>query len=151
MSTLLQTHVFRKCIGTASCRLQQEEIVYQRFLLDVIRNHIADNSVEFIQYFTHAIQDGNSNMTIENPFHHNDSISHKEESKFLNICFLHDNTDDRNSYENSSDIIHAIETRRFRKLQEKAGFSYDDLRVILYLKEIDYMVQKRDIIIQQWK
>ncbi|KYN17248.1 PREDICTED: uncharacterized protein LOC108763497 [Trachymyrmex cornetzi] len=152
MSTLLQMHVFRKCIGTASRRLQHEEIVYQRFLLDVIRNHIADNSVEFIQYFTHAIQDGDSNVTIENPFHHNDSIFHKEESKFLNICFLHDSTDDdRNSHENSSDVVHAIEAKRFRKLQEKAGFSYDDLRVILYLKEIDYMVQKRDIIIQQWK
>ncbi|KYQ58294.1 Thyroid adenoma-associated protein like protein [Trachymyrmex zeteki] len=151
MSTLLQMHVF-KYTNSASRRLQHEEIVYQRLLSLVIRHHIADNSVEFIQYFTHAIQDGDSNVTIENPFHHNDSIFHKEESKFLNICFLHDSSDDdRNSHENSSDVVHAIETRRFRKLQEKAGFSYDDLRVILYLKEIDYMVQKRDIIIQQWK
>ncbi|KYM98336.1 Thyroid adenoma-associated protein like protein [Cyphomyrmex costatus] len=153
ISTLLQTHVLCKYIGPIlHQKWQHEEIVYQRFLSDVIRYHIVDNSIEFIQYFTHAVQNDDSNMMIENPFHHNDSIFHKEESKFLNICFLYDSANkDRSSRKNYSDVIHAIETRRFRKLQEEAGFSYDDLRVILYLKEIDYMVQKRDIVIQQWK
>ncbi|XP_071553159.1 uncharacterized protein [Temnothorax nylanderi] len=149
VSTSLQTHAFRDYINFTPHRLQHEEMIYQRFLSDVIRRHIADNSVDFIRYFTHAVRDGDSNVTIENPFHHNDSVFHKEESKFLNTCFLHDPSGD--NHEDSLDAVRAIQTRRFRKLQEKAGFSYDDLRVILYLKEIDYMARKRDVIIQQWK
>lgn len=146
VSTSSQTHVFR---DYAAHRLQHEEMVYQRILSDVIRRRIADDSVSFIRYFTHAVRDGDSNATIENPFHHNDSVFHKEESKFLNMCFLHGISDD--NHEESLDVIRAIQTRHFRKLQKEAGFSHDDLRVILYLNEIDYMVRKRDIIIQQLK
>lgn len=149
VSTSLQTHVFRDYVDFVSHQLQHEELIYQRFLLDIICRHIADDCVDFIRYFTHAVRDGDSNVTIENPFYHNDSVFHKEESKFLNICFLYGPSDD--DREDSLDVIHAIQTRHFRKLQKKAGFSYDDLQVILYLKEIDYMVRKRDVIIQQLK
>lgn len=148
VSTSLQKHVPH--VGSTSRRLQHEELVYQRLLSDVIRRHVANGSVDFVRYFTHAIRDGDSSVTIENPFHHNDSIFHKEEFKFLNVCFLHDPSAGYRS-EDSSDVIRAIQTRRFRTLQEKAGFSYDDLRAVLYLKEIDYMVRKRNAIIQQWK
>lgn len=134
---------------------QHEEMVYQRFLSDVIRCRIADDSVGFIRYFTHAVRDGDSNVTIENPFYHNDSVFHKEESKFLNMCFLHalhgPSADNRENIEDSVDVIRAIQTRRFRRLQKNAGFTYDDLQVILYLKEINYIVRKRDVIIQQLK
>jgi len=149
VSTSLQMHVFREYFGFIPHRLQHDEMVYQRLLSDIISRHVADDGVDFIRYFTHAIRDDDFNVTIENPFHHNESVFHKEESKFLNMYFLHHPSDD--NYEDSSDIIQAIQTRRFRKLQEKAGFNYDDLRVILHLKEVDYMVRKRDSIIQQWK
>ncbi|XP_011875564.1 PREDICTED: uncharacterized protein LOC105566285 [Vollenhovia emeryi] len=150
VSTSLQTsHVFRDYDDFRPHRLQCEERIYQWFLSQVTCRHIADDNVDFIRYFTHAVRDGDSNMMIENPFHHNDSIFHKEESKFLNMCFLHDPSGD--SHKDPLDIIHAIQMRYLKTLQEKTGFNYDDLRVILYLKEIDYIARKRDVIIQQWK
>lgn len=151
VSTSLQTHVY---VDFTPRRLQHKEIVYQRLLSNVILlicRYDIDDSTNFIRYFTHAVRDVDSNVTIENPFHHNDSIFHKEESKFLNICFLYDPLGDNFIIPGDSDVVRAIQMRRFRKLQEKAGFRYDDLPGILNLKEIDYLVKKRDVIIQQWK
>lgn len=150
VSTSLQTHVY---VSSTPRRLQHKEIIYQQLLSDVILLTCQyDDSVNFIRYFTHAVQDSiDSNVTIENPFHHNDSIFHKEESKFLNICFLHDPLGDNFSICKDSNVVRAIQMKCFRKLQEEAGFSYHDLLAILYLKEIDYLEQKRDVIIQQWK
>ncbi|XP_070527894.1 tRNA (32-2'-O)-methyltransferase regulator THADA isoform X2 [Cardiocondyla obscurior] len=127
--------------------LLHEEVMYQRLVSNVIRHHIIDNNMDFIRYFTHTVQNSDSIATIiENPFQHNDSIFYKEESKFLNICFLHDFLSD--SREDPLNAILAIQTMRFRKLQEEAGFRYNDLQVILYLKEVNYMARKRDIVIQ---
>ncbi|XP_012521796.1 uncharacterized protein LOC105828129 [Monomorium pharaonis] len=137
-------------------QLLHKEIMYQWLLFDVIYHQSANDNVNFVHYFTFpdscALRDGDFNRTIENPFHHNDSVFYKEESKFLNLCFLHDpSSNESDIYKNSSIIIRAIQTRHFRKLQEEAGYSYNDLRVILNLKEIDYITQKRNIIIQQWR
>ncbi|KAL6260571.1 hypothetical protein P5V15_008092 [Pogonomyrmex californicus] len=154
VSTSLQMHVFCEYIDFMH-RLQHEEMIYQQLLLHVICLQyditVANDSVDFIQYFTCGIRDIDLNMTIENPFHH-DNIFYKEESKFLNMCFLYDpSNDDCSIRENSLNVIRAIQAKRFRNLQEQAGFNYNDLRIILYLREIDYIVRKRDLIVRQWK
>lgn len=155
VSTAWQRHAFREHVvdSNTSCRLQHEEIAYQRLLSDVIRLElITDNSVDFIQYFTRAVhRDVDFNATIENPFNHEDSTFYREESKFLNMCFLlYDAlSDNRDIREDCLDATCAIQAGHFRKLREKAGFSHDDLQVILYLKEMDYLALKRDIVVRQ--
>ncbi|EFN66775.1 Thyroid adenoma-associated protein-like protein [Camponotus floridanus] len=152
VSTALQRHVLHKHIFNLTlCRLQHE-VVYQELLSDVIHlESIADDGMDFIQYFTRAVhRDVDFNATIENPFNHDDSTFYREESKFLNMCFF--------LYEASSDnhddplhITYAIQTGHFGKLREKAGFRYDNLQEVLHLKEMDYLARKKEIVIQQRK
>lgn len=134
------------------CQTKHEELWYQQLLFNVIRHQNATENEEFVCYFTlflsHALGQCGS-IKIENPFHHNNSIFYKEESKFLNLCFLYQPlSNNRDICEDL--VIYAIQTKRFRKFHEKAGFNYGDLRKILNLKEIDYMAQKRQIVIDQW-
>lgn len=152
VSTALQRHVFQKHIFNLTlCRLQYE-VVYQKLLSDVIHLElIADDGMDFIQYFTRAVhKDVDFNATIENPFNHDDSTFYREESKFLNMCFFlyeasSDNHDDR------LHVTYAIQTGHFRKLREKAGFRYDNLQEVLHLKEMDYLARKKEIVIRQRK
>ncbi|XP_029158338.1 uncharacterized protein LOC114930628 isoform X2 [Nylanderia fulva] len=145
VSTAWQKHVF------SSCRLQQEEIVYQSILSDIIRlESIADDDMDFIQYFTRAIRKDFDfiSATIENPFNHDDSTFYREESKFLNMCFLLYNASSDNC-DIREDAICAIQKGHFKQLREKAGFNHDNLQVILYLKEMDYLTRKRDIVVRE--
>lgn len=154
VSIAVQRHAFRKYYLTYY-RFQHEEIVYQQLLSDIIRlESIADDGVDFIQHFTRAIhRDVDFNATeIENPFN-DDSIFYREESKFLNICFLlyvalNDNRDD--CLDTIQMCINDDECmKHLKKLREKAGFRYNDLRIILYLKETDYLARKRDVVVRQ--
>lgn len=145
MSTLLQ-----KYTGNND-QLQHVEIVYQQLLSDTVRLQFdiatVDDIVNFTRYFTHAIKDIDSNSIIENPFIHDDSTLLREESKFLNMCFLYNPSSyDHRICKNNLDPVHAIQMRYFRILQEKAGFNYDDLQGILSLKEMDYLSRKRDML-----
>lgn len=156
VSTFLQKYTSEKDI--VHYTLQHEEIVYQQLLSNILHLQfdiaIADN-IDFIRYLTCAIKDISSynDTMIENPFNHDDNIFYKEESKFLNLCFLcnspSQSCDIRKG--NNFDAVQAIQTKCFRKLQEKAGFNYDDLRTILYMKEMDYLTRKRDAVAQQQK
>lgn len=133
---------------------QHEEIVYQQLLSNILQLQFdiatADDNVDFVRYFTRAIEDGGSDATIENPFNHDDNIFYKEESKFLNLCFLYNSpSQDCCTRKDHFDVTHAIQTGHFRKLREEAGSSYDDLRTILYLKEKDYLTRKLDAVAQQ--
>ncbi|KAL6439385.1 hypothetical protein ACFW04_003912 [Cataglyphis niger] len=156
ISIAVQRHAFRKLVDSTYYRLQHEEIVYQQLLSDIIRlESIADDFVNFIQHFTRAIhKDVDFNATIENPFN-DDSIFYREESKFLNICFLfyvalNDNRDD--CLDTIQMCINDDECmKHLKKLREKAGFRCNDLRIILYLKETDYLARKRDIVVRQWE
>nr|XP_012228384.1 PREDICTED: uncharacterized protein LOC105675675 isoform X2 [Linepithema humile] len=131
--------------------LQHEEIVYEQILSNILNLQSDVDNVDFMRYFTCAIKDVGPNTTIENPFNHDDDIFYKEESKFLNLCFLYNSRSQNCDIREDHVAIHAIQTRGFRKLQEKAGFSYDDLRTILYLKDVDYFIRKRDSVAQQQK
>lgn len=160
ISTSLQKHMFRDSIDFASMpyQLQHEEIVYQRLLRDVIYYQfdiaLIDDSIDFIRYFTRAIADVDHKTIIENPFYHNTTF-YKEETKFLNLCFLYaklkKDTDfvsnNGNSYETVFETTHAMRIRD--KIQRKAGFDYNDLRIVLDSKEIYYLIEKRNIVIQQ--
>lgn len=143
VSTAWQKHM------SSSCRLQHEEVAYQNLLSDIIRlESVADDGVDFIQYFTRAIRrDIDFMNAIENPFNHDDSTFYREESKFLNICFLF--YDALSDHRDIRDATCAIQTRYFRELREKAGFNHYNLQVILYLKEMDYLARKRDIVVRQ--
>ncbi|XP_070171070.1 uncharacterized protein [Polyergus mexicanus] len=158
VSTALQRYAFHEHVDFTYYRMQHEEIAYQQLLSDIIRLElIADDGMDFIQHFTCAIhEDVDFNATIENPFN-DDSIFYREESKFLNICFfLYDTSNNNrdNRFDTTYDVIQTciddnICTRHFRKLREKAGFRYDDLKMILYLKETDYLARKRDVVVRQ--
>ncbi|XP_020289148.1 uncharacterized protein LOC109857328 isoform X2 [Pseudomyrmex gracilis] len=148
VSTLLQ-----KYAGNND-QLQHVEIVYQQLLLDTVRLQFdiatVDDIVNFTRYFTHAVRDVDSNSIIENPFIHDDSTLLREESKFLNMCFLYNPSScDYRIRENNLNPVHAIQMRYFRILQEKAGLDYDDLQGILSLRDMDYLSRKRDVL--QWK
>lgn len=85
VSNMLQKYVFHKhIVDSTLCRLQHEEFVYQQLLSDVIQlESIANDGVDFIQYFTRAVdRDVDFNVMIENPFNHADSTFYREESKF---------------------------------------------------------------------
>ncbi|EZA60989.1 hypothetical protein DMN91_005366 [Ooceraea biroi] len=160
-STSLQRYAFRDGNSTAPSRLQHEEVVYQRLLREVFRCRFdaafAEDDINFVRCFTRSVRDVDSNAIIENPFNHDDSTFHREESKFLNMYSLHakfrldDESagDDGGIREGCFDVTQAIQTRHFKKFREKAGLIYDDLRVILYIKEMNYLARKRDVIIQQ--
>ncbi|XP_072743363.1 uncharacterized protein [Anoplolepis gracilipes] len=151
VSTALQRQrMFEHVVDSTICHVQHEEIAYQQLLSDVIRlESIADDDVDFIRYFTRAVHKNvDFNATIENPFKHDDSSFYREESKFLNMCFfLYDASND--NHDDHLDATYAIQARHFRKLREKAGFRYDDLQVVLYLKDMEYLARKRDIVVQQ--
>lgn len=153
VSNMLQKYVFHKhIVDSTLCRLQHEEFVYQQLLSDVIQlESIANDGVDFIQYFTRAVdRDVDFNVMIENPFNHADSTFYREESKFLNMCsFLYEASSD--NYDDRLHVIYAIQTEHFRKLREKAGFRYDNLQEILHFKEIDYLARKKKIVIRQRK
>lgn len=94
----------------------------------------------FIRYFTRAIRNSvDSNVTIENPFYHDDTTFYREETKFLDLCFLFINFEERNNF-----FKCVIKVRKM--IEWRFDFSYDDLQAVLYLKEIDYLMRKRDIV-----
>lgn len=156
VSISLQKYIFRDI--NPMCRLQCEEIVYQQVLLEIIclqlNTELANDNINFIRYFTHAIKDINLDVTIENPFHHDNSTFYKEESKFLNMYLFYTRCKKNDDLSCSNKAIHRKHfdvTRAMHircELQEKAGFNYDDLQTILYLKEMDYLIRKRDIVLQ---
>lgn len=149
VSTALQKHVLDKYIFNLTCRLQHE-VVYQELLSNVIHlESIADDGMDFIQYFTRAVhRDVDFNATIENPFNHDDSTFYREESKFLNMCFFFYEASSDN-YDDRPRLTYAIQTGDFRKLREKAGFRYDNLQEVLHLKEMDYLTRKKEIVRQR--
>jgi len=160
VSMSLQKYIFcdHDADFTIPCRLKLEEVAYQCLLRELFC-HRFETIVEednFIQYFTRSIQDNiKSNVVIENPFSHDNSTFHREESKFLNMYsfFARFREDEFNSDDNNAqdcfNISHAIQIGYFKKLREKAGLIYNNLRVILYIKEMNYLVRKRDIIMRQ--
>jgi len=161
ISTSLQKYTFyhHDIDFTMPCRLKFEEVIYQCLLRELFC-HRFDTIIEeddFIECFTRSIQNNiKSNVVIENPFNHDDSTFHREESKFLNMYSLFArvqqdefNNDNNSTQQDYFDVSHAIQMRYFKKLREKAGLIYDDLRVILYIKEMNYLARKRDIIMRQ--
>ncbi|EFN80006.1 Thyroid adenoma-associated protein [Harpegnathos saltator] len=163
VSTLLQKYAIHQRIRSEPPRqLQHAEIVYQRFLEDVVCQLLTDQSLtvddalnnkvaNIVLYFTRGIKNStDSNVTIENPFYHDDATFYKEESKFLNLCYLYgklriiDESPCANK-NNCCDVARAVEvSREFRK---KITCNYD-LKTFLCIKEMDYLIRKRDFLLQ---
>lgn len=157
VSTLLQKYKLLQ-------KLQHTEIVYQRFLEYVIcqsndvsstTGNTPNEKIEnIIRCFTHGIRDSvDSKVTIENPFYHDDITFYKEETKFLNLCYFYvklwingrSSWVDGNAH-NYSNVIRTIEISR--ELQKAIIFNCDDLRTVLYTKEMNYLTHKRDFVLQ---
>lgn len=145
---------------------QHAEIVYQRFLESVIyqllsgeslnaKNTHNDKIANVIRYFTHEIKDSvDSKATIENPFYHDDTTFYKEESKFLNMCYLYMKRAsgespcvNRNAYNNCHDVMRAA-IDISRELRKKIVSNCDDLQAVLCIKEMNYLIRKRDLVLQ---
>lgn len=166
VSMSLQRYAALRDCGVSSavprCRLQHGEVVYQRLLGEVFRCDpaIAKGNSDFVRCFTRSIRDGEASEAtlIESPFNHEYSSFHREESTFLNIysvCTRRRRDDEYTSEDGSGvgkdrfDATRAIQTGHFRKLREKAGLVCTNLRVILYIKEMDYLAKKRNLVMEQ--
>ncbi|XP_032671465.1 uncharacterized protein LOC116844271 isoform X2 [Odontomachus brunneus] len=158
VSTLLQKYKL-------SQKLQHTEIIYQRFLEYVIcrpdvdesstANNMPNEKIEnIIRCFTRGIRDSvDSKVAIENPFYHDDITFYKEESKFLNLCYFcmklwinGESSLINGSAHDYGNIIRTIEISR--ELQKTIVFNCDDLRTVLYTKEMNYLTRKRDFVLQ---
>ncbi|XP_053978286.1 uncharacterized protein LOC128876172 [Hylaeus volcanicus] len=159
----LRAHVLRS-ISTECSNLEHVEHIYQRLLSKVMLDRSTfftnDNTnLYFVKLFTHSIKNFDVNVTIENPFYHDDNPFYREESKFLNLCFYYIQrskySSDKCSIENIAeyngesviDVLNKTETKY--QLQEKC-LDYTNLEVLLNTKYVDYLLRKQRIVIQEY-
>ncbi|XP_014468561.1 PREDICTED: uncharacterized protein LOC106741269 isoform X2 [Dinoponera quadriceps] len=145
---------------------QHMEVVYQRFLEDIVGHLLVSESLtgdtpndkiaNVVRYFMREIKDSvDSQGTIENPFYHGETTFYKEESKFLNLCYLYvkrktmsDESPCANerAWYNRCDATRVIEISR--ALQKKIASNCDNLQAVLCMKEVDYLTCKRVFVLQ---
>nr|XP_033325425.1 uncharacterized protein LOC117219953 isoform X1 [Megalopta genalis] len=154
----LRLHVFQE--------IAHDECMYQTLLDEVMLDRlklVSDKNANlfFIKLFTHNVKNFDVDMTIVNPFYHDNNPVYREESKFLNLCFYYiqrnkynsDNgsTENTAKYSNESDVVdvlNKIETKYC--LQQMYRHDFTNLEVFLNTKYVDYLLMKQKIVIQEY-
>ena len=165
IASSVRAHVLQT-ISTEYSLLKHDEHIYQALLSEVMLDRSKffgdkDTRLSFVKLFAHSIKNFDVNVTIENPFYHDDNPFYREESKFLNLCFYYAQRNkyncDKRSIESSSaeynneiviDTLGKLETKY--QLQERCCFDRTNLEVLLNTKYLDYLLRKQRIVIQEY-
>lgn len=162
----VRAHVLQT-ITTEYSLLKHDEYIYQALLSQVMLGRSTffrdkqHTSLSFVKLLADSIKNLDVNMTIENPFYHDDNPLYREESKFLNLCFYYAqrnkyNSDKRSiettsaeyNNENVIDTLGKLQTKY--QLQERCCFDRTNLEVVLNTKYLDYLLRKQRIVIQEY-